>query len=51
MPNTAIDNLDQEINPFAVWLIAKVQPFATDLRRIIASLKIKSDIERQLKSG
>ncbi|MCM3745583.1 phosphate signaling complex protein PhoU [Sporosarcina luteola] len=44
--DTAIDNLDQEINQFAVWLIAKEQPFATDLRRIIASLKITSDIER-----
>ncbi|MDW0117887.1 phosphate signaling complex protein PhoU [Sporosarcina thermotolerans] len=44
--DTAIDNLDQEINQLAVWLIAKEQPFATDLRRIIASLKITSDIER-----
>lgn len=44
--DSAIDNLDQEINEFAVWLIAKEQPFATDLRRIIASLKITSDIER-----
>ena len=44
--DTAIDNLDQEINEYAVWLIAKEQPFATDLRRIIASLKITSDIER-----
>jgi len=44
--DTAIDNLDHEINQFAVWLIAKEQPFATDLRRIIASLKITSDIER-----
>jgi len=44
--DSAIDNLDHEINQFAVWLIAKEQPFATDLRRIIASLKITSDIER-----
>jgi phosphate transport system protein len=44
--DTAIDNLDQEINEYSVWLIAKEQPFATDLRRIIASLKITSDIER-----
>lgn len=44
--DSAIDNLDQEINEYAVWLIAKEQPFATDLRRIIASLKITSDIER-----
>lgn len=44
--DNAIDNLDQEINQYAVWLIAKEQPFATDLRRIISSLKITSDIER-----
>ncbi|MFK2827149.1 phosphate signaling complex protein PhoU [Bacillus sp. B190/17] len=44
--DTVIDNLDVEINQFAVWLIAKEQPFAIDLRRIIASLKITSDIER-----
>lgn len=44
--DTAIDNLDEEINQYSVWLIAKEQPFATDLRRIIASLKITSDIER-----
>ncbi|WP_239432781.1 phosphate signaling complex protein PhoU [Sporosarcina sp. ACRSL] len=44
--DTVIDNLDHEINQFAVWLIAKETPFATDLRRIIASLKITSDIER-----
>ena len=44
--DSAIDNLDNEINQYAVWLIAKEQPFATDLRRIIASLKITSDIER-----
>ncbi len=44
--DAAIDNLDQEINEYSVWLIAKEQPFATDLRRIIASLKITSDIER-----
>ena len=44
--DTAIDNLDREINQYAVWLIAKEQPFATDLRRIISSLKITSDIER-----
>ena len=44
--DTAIDKLDEEINQYSVWLIAKEQPFATDLRRIIASLKITSDIER-----
>ena len=44
--DTAIDKLDEEINQYAVWLIAKEQPFATDLRRIVGSLRITSDIER-----
>lgn len=44
--DAAIDNLDRDINQYAVWLIAKEQPFATDLRRIIGSIKITSDIER-----
>ena len=44
--DNAIDNLDKEINEYAVWLIAKEQPFATDLRRIIGSLRITADIER-----
>lgn len=44
--DNAIDKLDEEINQYAVWLIAKEQPFATDLRRIIGSIKITADIER-----
>jgi len=44
--DTAIDILDTDINNFVVWLIAKEQPVARDLRRIIGALKISSDIER-----
>ncbi|AGT32794.1 PhoU family transcriptional regulator [Geobacillus genomosp. 3] len=41
-----IDKLEEEVNDFALWLIAKQQPVATDLRRVIAAIKIASDIER-----
>ena len=41
-----IDDLEDEINQMAVWVIAKQQPVARDLRRIIAVMKMSSDIER-----
>ncbi|QHS22765.1 phosphate signaling complex protein PhoU [Virgibacillus sp. MSP4-1] len=41
-----IDQKEMEINDKTVLLIAKQQPFAKDLRRLIISLKISSDIER-----
>jgi len=41
-----IDNLEGEINQMAVWIIAKQQPVARDLRRIIAVMQMSSDIER-----
>lgn len=44
--DTAIDNLEAEINQFVVWLMVKEQPVARDLRGIIGALKISSDIER-----
>jgi phosphate transport system protein len=44
--DTAIDNLEIEINQFVIWLMAKEQPVARDLRRIIGTLKISSEIER-----
>ena len=44
--DTEIDNLDTEINQFVIWLMAKEQPVARDLRRIIGALKITSEIER-----
>ena len=41
-----IDDLDEEINNLAIILIAKQQPVAVDLRRIVVAIKISSDIER-----
>ena len=44
--DTYIDELEGEINQMAVWVIAKQQPVARDLRRIIAIMQMSSDIER-----
>jgi phosphate transport system protein len=41
-----IDELENEINQMAIWLMAKEQPVARDLRRIISMIKMSSDIER-----
>ncbi|MFD1039767.1 phosphate signaling complex protein PhoU [Virgibacillus byunsanensis] len=41
-----INVLEEEINETATWLIAKEQPLATDLRKLITTLKITTDIER-----
>ncbi len=41
-----VDELEIEINHFIIWLLAKEQPVARDLRRIIGALKISSEIER-----
>jgi phosphate transport system protein len=38
--------LEEEINDVSIWLIAKQQPVAIDLRRIIAAIKIATDVER-----
>ena len=44
--DTAIDNLETEINQFAIWIMAKEAPISRDLREIIGVLKISSEIER-----
>lgn len=44
--DTDIDILETDINNFIVWLIAKEQPVARDLRKIIGALKITTEIER-----
>ncbi|MDQ0269452.1 phosphate signaling complex protein PhoU [Cytobacillus purgationiresistens] len=44
--DTEADILYEEINDFAILLIAKQQPVAIDLRRIIVAIKIATDIER-----
>ncbi|MFE8702461.1 phosphate signaling complex protein PhoU [Cytobacillus sp. FJAT-54145] len=40
------DIMYEEINDFAILLIAKQSPVAIDLRRIIVAIKIATDIER-----
>lgn len=40
------DRIYEDINDFAILLIAKQQPVAIDLRRIIVAIKIATDIER-----
>jgi phosphate transport system protein len=44
--DTKADMLYEDINDFAILLIAKQAPVASDLRRIIAAIKIATDIER-----
>ncbi|MEK5038080.1 phosphate signaling complex protein PhoU [Sporosarcina sp. FSL K6-3457] len=44
--DTAIDNLEMEINQFAIWIMAKEAPVSRDLRQIIGVLRISSEIER-----
>ncbi|MEH6941827.1 phosphate signaling complex protein PhoU [Bacillus sp. JJ722] len=43
--------LEEEINDFALLLIAKQQPVAIDLRRIIVGIKIAADVERMADYG
>ncbi|OCA91114.1 phosphate transport system regulatory protein PhoU [Bacillus sp. FJAT-27225] len=44
--DTKIDELEAKINEKAILLIATESPVATDLRKIIAALKISSEVER-----
>ncbi|WP_180316807.1 phosphate signaling complex protein PhoU [Cytobacillus eiseniae] len=44
--DTHADLMYEEINDFAILLIAKQAPVAIDLRRIIVAIKIATDIER-----
>ncbi|MRH43118.1 phosphate signaling complex protein PhoU [Aquibacillus halophilus] len=41
-----LDKKDLEINETAILLIAKQQPVASDLRRLIVAIRISSDLER-----
>lgn len=41
-----MDNLEEEVNDFALMLITKQQPVASDLRRIFISIKTATDLER-----
>ncbi|WP_163539625.1 phosphate signaling complex protein PhoU [Gracilibacillus sp. YIM 98692] len=42
----ALDHLDFQINEESILLIARQQPVATDLRRLIVAIRISSDLER-----
>ncbi len=44
--DAAVDQLDKEVEALAMRLLALRQPMARDLREIVASLKISSDLER-----
>ncbi|MCG3398987.1 phosphate signaling complex protein PhoU [Staphylococcus massiliensis] len=44
--DTVINRLDHDINEQVIMLITKQQPIATDLRLMIAALKISSEFER-----
>lgn len=44
--DAVVDDLEHQINEDAIRLLALRQPMATDLREIIAALKISSDLER-----
>ncbi|MFP7493629.1 phosphate signaling complex protein PhoU [Terribacillus saccharophilus] len=41
-----LNERDQEINEATIQLIAMQQPVATDLRRLVAFLRVSSDLER-----
>ncbi|HET7578873.1 MAG TPA: phosphate signaling complex protein PhoU [Bacillales bacterium] len=41
-----INELEEEINDRAILMIAKQQPVASDLRRIMVAVKIATDLER-----
>jgi phosphate transport system protein len=41
-----VDELEEEINQLALWLMVKEQPVARDLRMIIGAIKISSEVER-----
>lgn len=42
----SVDALEREIEQFVIRLLALRQPVASDLRQIVAALKISSDLER-----
>ncbi|CAA7614721.1 phosphate signaling complex protein PhoU [Magnetospirillum sp. UT-4] len=41
-----VDELEQEVQAFTVRLLALRQPVASDLRQIVAALKVSSELER-----
>lgn len=41
-----INNLELEINEHAIQILSLLQPVASDLRRVVVSIKIANDLER-----
>lgn len=41
-----LDKLDRKINERAIVLLAREQPVATDLRRLVVAIRIATDLER-----
>ncbi|GAA0296082.1 phosphate transport system protein [Gracilibacillus halotolerans] len=41
-----LDKLDRKINERAIVLLAREQPVATDLRRLVVAIRISTDLER-----
>ncbi|MCL1923676.1 MAG: phosphate signaling complex protein PhoU [Propionibacteriaceae bacterium] len=41
-----VNDMEKEIESMCLWLIAREQPIASDLRKITAALKIITDMER-----
>ncbi|WP_027955391.1 phosphate signaling complex protein PhoU [Halobacillus kuroshimensis] len=44
--DAVIDSKEEKINDDAILMLAKQQPVARDLRRIVTAIKISSDLER-----
>ncbi|CDQ18005.1 phosphate uptake regulator, PhoU [Halobacillus karajensis] len=44
--DTLMDRKEEKVNDDAILMLAKQQPVASDLRRIIIAIKISSDLER-----
>ncbi|MEP9376578.1 phosphate signaling complex protein PhoU [Aquabacter sp. CN5-332] len=44
--DTSVDNIQREIEEKAIVVIAKRQPVASDLRELVAAIRIASDLER-----
>ena len=43
-----VDEMEKHIESKCLWLIAREQPIASDLRKITAALKIITDMEKSL---
>lgn len=44
--DAALNRMEEEINQHVILMIAKQSPVATDLRRLVVTLKVAADLER-----